>query len=203
MQKLIINLIILLLLWQCGIAVGQTNLPSYTLEMVEHQKRLEAKLEKTLMLLEQNQAQIKSLTDEVAELKVELFNEQIVHGIQDESEDVDLQDSTSLSKARIAPNQRQIDSRLAFTERILDLGLGGDERENELSLRPEIFIQTRYSSLPKDSASIEDIESNFPCVTYRDTLVWTRQRAIRFGFRTSVSPRSGWRSRRSLKRFFH
>lgn len=161
MQKWIMNLLVLLLLWQCGIAVAQTNLPTHTLETAEHQKRLEAKLEKMLKLLEQNQTQIKSLKDEVAELKVELFNWQIVYGIQDESETVSKKTSTSHGMIRDDLGKQRIDSRTAFTERILDLGLGGDERENELSLRPEIFIQTRYSTMPKGSASIEDINSNF------------------------------------------
>lgn len=179
MQKLIMSLIIFLLLWQCGIAVGQTNLSPSTLETVENQKRLEAKLEKVLKLLVQNQAQIKSLTDEVEELRVELFNEQIVHGIQDESEAVNLQTSTSLSKIRIAAHKPQVDNMLAFTERILALGLGGDERLNEVTPRPEIFIQTRYSTMPKDSASIEDINSNFR--VSRSEVRWSGRINERFG----------------------
>ena len=179
MQRLIINLVFLLLLWQCGIAVAQTDVPPHTFETAKHQERLEEKLEKVLLLLQQNQAQIESLTDEVAELKVELLHGQISHGMQDESEAVHVQSSTSLSKLRIAPAQSQEESRLAFTERVLGVGIGKDERSNELSLRPEIFIQTRYSTMPKESASIEDINSNFR--VSRTETRWSGRINDRFG----------------------
>ena len=179
MHKLILNLIVLLLLLQCYNAVAQTNLPPHTIVTVEHQKRLEAKLEKMLKLLEQNQAQINSLKDEVAELKIELFNEQIIHGVQDESEAVDLQTSTSLSKIRINTNQPQVESQAPFTERVLGIDIGKDERHHELALRPEIFIQTRYSTMPKENASIEDINSNFRLS--RSEMRWSGQINDRFG----------------------
>ncbi len=176
MQRLILNIFVLLC---CGNVFAEANLPSHTVETVEHQKRLEAKMEKMLRLLEQNQAQIASLKNEVAELKIKLFDEQINHGIQDESGVVNLQASASPDPVSIAPMQLEVDNRLSFTERILDPGLGGDERENELSLRPEIFIQTRYSTMPKESASIEDINSNFR--VSRTETRWSGRVNERFG----------------------
>lgn len=179
MQRLIICVILLMVLFQGKNAVAQTFLAPDIKETLKHQKRLETKLEKMIKLLEQNQAQIASLKDEVAELKIKLFDEQIVHEIQNESGVVNLQTSASPDLGRIAPRQLEVDNRLSFTESILDPGLGGDERENELSLRPEIFIQTRYSTMPKESASIEDINSNFR--VSRTETRWSGRVNERFG----------------------
>ena len=48
-----------------------------------------------------------------------------------------------------------------YRERVLGPGLGGDERAHELSGRPELFVQTRYQTLPLKQAENPDIRPNF------------------------------------------
>jgi len=48
-----------------------------------------------------------------------------------------------------------------YAERILVSDLGHDERGEELSPRPELFVQTRYHANPIDEASDDDVVRNF------------------------------------------
>ena len=48
----------------------------------------------------------------------------------------------------------------SFADRILMPDLGGDERDNALTGRPELFVQSRYHALPLDGATNQDIRPN-------------------------------------------
>ncbi|MBI3951611.1 MAG: hypothetical protein HY314_14260 [Acidobacteria bacterium] len=156
MRKVITGLLVIIALFQCSVAMAQGNLPPQTSELEERLKRLEAKLDEALKLLERTQAQVESLTAEVTELRAQLSDGRSAAAVPAQPETAKAP-STTPSPGRSEPEA----ARSAFTERILGVGLGEDERQNELSLRPEIFIQTRYSTLPHKGATIEDIESNF------------------------------------------
>ncbi|HEY5569653.1 MAG TPA: porin [Gammaproteobacteria bacterium] len=49
----------------------------------------------------------------------------------------------------------------SYTDRILVADLGHDEREEEMSPRPELFMQSRYHANPIDEASEDDVTRNF------------------------------------------
>lgn len=48
----------------------------------------------------------------------------------------------------------------SYADRILVTGLGHDERSEDLTLRPELFIQTRYHANPIDEATENDVVRN-------------------------------------------
>ncbi len=48
-----------------------------------------------------------------------------------------------------------------FKDQILIPDLGGDERSNRLTARPELFIQSRYSALPLQGTDVSTAPSNF------------------------------------------
>jgi hypothetical protein len=49
----------------------------------------------------------------------------------------------------------------AYKDQILRPDLGGDERESELSARPELFIQSRFQTLPVSGSTLQNAPSNF------------------------------------------
>ncbi|GBC76882.1 hypothetical protein HRbin08_00350 [bacterium HR08] len=156
MRIMRVSLFIILAICRCGLAMAQGNAPLQTSESEERLKRLEAKLDEALKLLERAQAQVESLKAEVAQLKAQLSQGRLATVAPAESETAQAP-STTLGPERSKPEM----ARSAFIERILGPDLGEDERQNELKPRPEIFIQTRYSTLPHEGATIADIESNF------------------------------------------
>ncbi|MBI3952137.1 MAG: hypothetical protein HY314_16945 [Acidobacteria bacterium] len=157
MRRMNVSLFVILGFVQCSTAMAQGNLPPPTSEPEERLKRLEAKLDEALKRLEQTQAQVESLTTEVKQLRDQLSQERSATTAPASTESAKSQTSTpqkpKLPEAEPAPS--------SFTERILGPDLGEDERKSELRPRPEIFIQTRYSTLPHKGATIADIESNF------------------------------------------
>jgi len=48
-----------------------------------------------------------------------------------------------------------------YLERILVTDLGHDDREEEIALRPELFVQSRYHANPIDEATNDDVTRNF------------------------------------------
>ncbi|MBI3681146.1 MAG: hypothetical protein HY235_12210 [Acidobacteria bacterium] len=66
-------------------------------------------------------------------------------------------------EAQVAPaaTDPASDHRGDFARRILLPDLGGDQREHELSGRPELFIQSRYQALPINGATGEAARPNF------------------------------------------
>jgi hypothetical protein len=131
---------------------AQDNPPSRRAGADKQLKQLEAKLDEALKRLERTQAQVESLTAEVAGLRVQLSQGRIALA------------APAVAEAAKVPTPERpplVMAQSAFTERILGLGLGEDERHHVLSPRPEIFIQTRFSTRPQKDATIHDIESNF------------------------------------------
>jgi hypothetical protein len=59
--------------------------------------------------------------------------------------------------ARTSPPKEAV----SFKEQILRPDLGADERESELSGRPELFIQSRFQTLPMAGTDISSAPSNF------------------------------------------
>jgi hypothetical protein len=53
------------------------------------------------------------------------------------------------------------DASEAYTDRIVVADLGHDERAEELALRPELFVQSRYHANPIDEATPDDVTYNF------------------------------------------
>jgi hypothetical protein len=53
------------------------------------------------------------------------------------------------------------DAAEAYRTQVLRPDLGGDEREIELSGRPELFIQSRFQALPVSGATQQNAPSNF------------------------------------------
>ncbi len=67
-----------------------------------------------------------------------------------------------LSSATVAdPESRAEKHNSDFERRILLPDLGGDERDAELTGRPELFVQSRYHAFPLEQATDEDIRPNF------------------------------------------
>ena len=157
MLKIMTGLLVIIILFQCIVAMAQGNASSQTSGSEERLRRLEAKLDEALKLLERAHAQVESLRAEVTELRVQLSEERITTSAPTKAE-------TAKASTTTAPVPQQLKPeavRSAFIERILGIGLGEDERHNELGQRPEIFIQARYSTGPHKGAAIEDTESNF------------------------------------------
>jgi hypothetical protein len=48
-----------------------------------------------------------------------------------------------------------------FKDQILVPDLGGDERSNRLTARPELFVQSRYSAVPLQGTDVSTAPSNF------------------------------------------
>jgi len=157
MLKIMTGLLVIIILFQCIVAMAQGNASSQTSGSEERLRRLEAKLDEALKLLERAHAQVESLRAEVTELRVQLSEERITTSAPTKAETA----KASTTTAPVPQQPKPEVGRSAFIERILGLGLGEDERHNELSQRPEIFIQARYSTWPHKGAAIEDIESNF------------------------------------------
>ena len=60
-----------------------------------------------------------------------------------------------------APVVSSHDNVSPYREQVLRPDLGEDERGHELAVAPELFVQTRFQSLPLDGASVEDAPTNF------------------------------------------
>jgi hypothetical protein len=61
----------------------------------------------------------------------------------------------------IEPEPPLVDSSESYVERVLVPDLGGDERGETLTPRPELFVQTRYHANPIDEATEDDVTRNF------------------------------------------
>lgn len=68
--------------------------------------------------------------------------------------------SRSGADARTSASEKP-DEQEEFEERMLVRDLGDDERDDELSGRPELFVQARYFANPIDEASEDDVTRNF------------------------------------------
>ncbi len=156
MERKLASRLLLIVLAQ-GVLMAQDGSPARTAAWEEGQKRLEAKLDEALKLLSQTQTQVETLTAEIKRLKAEVLGTRVASpspaAPPSDTLETAAQTRSQVTHAKPAAS--------AFTERILGPGLGEDERSHPVNIRPEIFIQTRYSTLPHKGATIEDIQSNF------------------------------------------
>jgi hypothetical protein len=148
---------ILFVVLQGGVALAQDTPTPPTAKPEARLKQLEARLGEILKRLDQAKAQVESLTAEVVALKAQLSPGPSTAPASANHHEARAPTSPPPPAHQPEPSA----ARSAFAERILGLGLGGDERHHELSGRPEIFIQARYSTRPQATATIADIQSNF------------------------------------------
>ncbi len=133
------GLTLILLLCSLGIT-ARAQQPSSD----ERIRELERKLDKATRRIEQ-------LVDIVEDLRAEMSQ---LKGMQPEDTKTAASPATDTSSEREVASTPTSDSRepddptASFTERLIEPELGGDERDAKLTLRPEIFIQTRYSASP-------------------------------------------------------
>jgi hypothetical protein len=139
-------------------------------------KELQDKLSMVLEQLAETRAEMRSLAAEVQTLKGQAQPASSRMAAPAQSSVV----ATSKSDVPAAPSMSvPPTAEAAFVDRIVDFGVSGDERGNELSAKPEIFVQTRYSTLPFDHATIHDFPSNFRVA--RAELRWSGRINSRFG----------------------
>jgi hypothetical protein len=125
-------------------------------------KELQDQLSVVLQQLAETRAEVRSLAAEVRTLRGQA--QPAGSALSTASADPPIQSSvvaTSKSDAPAAASAPPPTAQSAFVDRIVNFGLDGDERGNALSAKPEIFVQTRYSTLPIDGATIRDFPSNF------------------------------------------
>lgn len=144
----IITSLLLVVSVHCNIAVAGGDLPAQSSEAEKHLQHIEARLDSAMKLLEQAKAQVEALMTELVELRVQIYGRQAA-----------VPDSAARTAAATGPGSPGV--KTDFAESILGTDLGGDERENKVGQRPEVFIQARYSAWPLEGATIEDIDSNF------------------------------------------
>lgn len=157
MRKRAISFVLIFTGLSHGFVWAQEYPPPQPSKLQRRLEQLEADLDEALTLLERARQRVSALAAEVAALKAELSPKRAEPSVPARAEAAG---ASALSSSVARPSE-QSPARSAFARRILGLELGEDEREHELSLRPEIFIQTRFSTWPETGATIDDIESNF------------------------------------------
>lgn len=111
----------------------------------ERIRKLEAMLEEAQRQLVQLQSAMQAASRELAALK---------QGSPRQTLPVEAQVAPAATETAAEPGSD-------FAERILLPELGRDEREHELSGRPELFIQSRYQALPIRGAADKAVRPNF------------------------------------------
>jgi len=112
----------------------------------ERIRELERKLDDATRRIEQLFDTVELLRAEMSQLK----------GAQAEDKKPVASSATEVASTTTSGNREPDDPTASFTERLIEPELGGDERDAKLTLRPEVFIQARYSALP-----IRNAESAF------------------------------------------
>ncbi|MDQ3252616.1 MAG: OprO/OprP family phosphate-selective porin, partial [Acidobacteriota bacterium] len=112
----------------------------------ERTRELERKLDDASRRIEQLVSIVEHLRAEMSQLK----------GAQGEAKEPIAPSATEVASTSTSGNREPDDPTGIFTERLIEPELGGDERDAKLTLRPEVFIQARYSALP-----IRNAESAF------------------------------------------
>ncbi len=85
-------------------------------------------------------------------------------------------------EAHSAPNED------AFKNQILGPDLGGDQRENKLTARPELFIQSRFQSLPLPGTDLSSAPSNFVLTRMASRCAGRISEKIGLGFELQYYP---------------
>ncbi len=157
MRQLAISLLLICIGLPHSPVRAQGHSSPHPSKLRERLERLEADLDEALTLLERARQRVSALAAEIAALKAELSPNRAEPSAPARAETVR---PSSLPPSVAWPSERR-PALSAFARRILDPRLGEDERQHELSLRPEIFIQARFSTWPETGATIDDIASNF------------------------------------------
>ncbi|HLG15454.1 MAG TPA: hypothetical protein VJH03_13275 [Blastocatellia bacterium] len=108
-------------------------------------KEMERKLEEATRQLDQVNGVIQALRAEMSRLK----------GEEIEGDGPAGSPVAAPAQRPVASGQPPSDRAARFIEQVIGPGVGSDERENQLSARPEIFIQARYSAAPIRDAGSE------------------------------------------------
>ena len=174
-------LLLLMLLVGAEDVLAQTKLPSPTTPSEVHLKELEEKLSVVLRQLADTRSEVESLTAEVEILRGQSLSTRpnasppvAEAAVQSKVAAPDKGDVPAASNAPPPPT-----SEAAFVDRIVDFGVSADERGNELTAKPQIFVQGRYSTLPLEHATVHDFASNFR--VSRAELRWSGRINSRFG----------------------
>ncbi len=104
----------------------------------ERLRELERKLDDATRRIEQLVGTVEHLRAEMSQLK----------GAQAKAKEPTASPVTEVTSTSTSGKREPDDPTRSFTERLIEPELGGDERNAKLTLRPEIFIQARYSALP-------------------------------------------------------
>ena len=80
------------------------------------------------------------------------------------------------------------DEQESFEERILVPDLGDDDRDDELSGRPELFVQGRYFANPIDEASEDDVTRNFSVSRMEARWAGRVSERVGMGFEVQLHP---------------
>ncbi|MDQ3258474.1 MAG: porin [Acidobacteriota bacterium] len=104
----------------------------------ERIRELERKLDDATRRIEQLVGTVEHLRAEMSQLK----------GAQAKAKEPTASPVTEVTSTSTSGKREPDDPTRSFTERLIEPELGGDERNAKLTLRPEIFIQARYSALP-------------------------------------------------------
>jgi hypothetical protein len=77
------------------------------------------------------------------------------------SEVTALKEQSAEGSVAIEPAPTIDDAADSYADRIVVADLGHDERAEEIALRPELFVQSRYHANPIDEATADDVAYNF------------------------------------------
>jgi len=154
-------LLLLLLVVTCN-SLAQNNPASAESPSTCRLTELEDKLNSALHQLADTRAQVQSLAAEVQTLRGQA---------QRVGANAALAAAVAPAQSNpAAPNKGNVPAvtpelrptpEAEFIDRIVDFGVSADERQNELTPRPHLFVQSRYSTLPFDHATVKEFASNF------------------------------------------
>jgi Phosphate-selective porin O and P len=170
MDRILRILVFTSLLHSSAVLFSQSNSNSADPPTMQQVHDLEVKLDGALRELANTQSQIKEVTSQLEQLR-----NQAAHGVTD----LQAETSAPVAETKTATPTHTVSAEEAFVARIVDPGLGGDQRNNELKAKPEIFVQFRYSTLPTEGATIGDFKSNFRVT--RAELQWSGAIGSSFG----------------------
>ena len=163
-HKALQRLLCLIMSGLLGVVLTQSNGYAEGPPLADKQREIEAKLELVLKQLAYTDAQVRALSTEVQQLRSQLQHAQAVNAVSPVASAA--APAATVKTASVptvttsaSSKPRTVDA--AFQEVILDPGLNEDERKNELRIKPELFVQGRYSTLPSNGATVANFPSNF------------------------------------------
>jgi hypothetical protein len=157
-QKVLASMLVVLVGF-VGLACGQAGVAT-TEQLRQMQERLDAALKQ----LSDTQAEVRSLATQLQQVQKQTSlpapksTTTVAESVEHATPTAVVPSGTS---APAAAEFEEKDPVARFQERIVDAGLNGDERGNKLSLKPELFVQARYSTFPDHHATVSNFASNF------------------------------------------